>query len=336
MPFEKRLALSLPLEGPMSALSAVAREMEGLGYRDAWTLETDGSDAFTPLGVVGATTGMRLGTATVNVFTRGPATLAQSAASVADIAPGRFVLGIGSGSAPIVENWNGLTFARPATRVREMATFLRQALAGERVVFEGKTFSVNGYRLSRVPTQPVPIHVAALREGMLRVAGEVGDGVTLNWLAATDVPKSVGVVRAAAAAAGRNPQAIEVVARLMVNVDPPGEEADTFCRRHIAAYLTVGVYQQFHRWLGRTSLEGMWEAWGAGDRRGALAAIPEGTVNELIIRGSASERRAHVQRYLDAGVDTASLWMLSGHPDAKVREERVLQALREQAPTATA
>ncbi|MCA9830130.1 MAG: LLM class F420-dependent oxidoreductase [Dehalococcoidia bacterium] len=336
MPFEKRLALSLPLDGPMSSLGAVGREMEGLGYRDAWTLETDGSDAFTPLGVVAATTGMRLGTATVNVFTRGPATLAQSAASVADIAPGRFVLGIGSGSAPIVETWNGLTFARPALRVREMATFLRQALAGERVVFEGKTFSVNGYRLSRVPSRPVPIHIAALREGMLRVAGEVGDGVTLNWLAATDVPKSVGVVRAAATAAGRDPHAIEVVARLMVNVDPPGEEADTFCRRHITSYLTVGVYQQFHRWLGRTSLEGMWEAWGAGDRRGALAAIPEATVNELIIRGDASERRAHVQQYLDAGVDTASLWMLSGHPDAKVREERVLQALREHAPKAMA
>lgn len=336
MPFDKRLALSLPLEGSMSSLPAVAREMEGLGYTDAWTLETDSSDAFTPLGVAGATTGMRLGTATVNVFTRGPATLAQSAATVADIAPGRFVLGIGSGSAPIVENWNGLKFARPATRVREMAMFLRQALAGERVVFEGKTLSVNGYRLSRVPSPPVPIHIAALREGMLRVAGEVGDGVTLNWLAATDVPKSVAVVREAARAAGRDPGSIEVVARLMVNVDPPGDEADTFCRRHITAYLTVGVYEQFHRWLGRTTLDGMWTAWRAADRKTALAAIPESTIDELIIRGGARERRAHVQRYLDAGVDTASLWMLSGHPDPKVREERVLQALREHAPNAGA
>src|SRR5204862_396919 len=147
------------------------------------------------------------GTAIANVYTRGPATLALSAAGIADIAPGRFCLGIGSGSQPIVEAWNGGTFSRPATRVRETAQFLRRALAGERVVFRGETFAVDGFRLAKPPVEPVPIHVAALRPGMLRVAGEVGDGAILNWLSAEDVPKSVAVVREAAARAGRDPRA---------------------------------------------------------------------------------------------------------------------------------
>ncbi|WP_146751182.1 LLM class flavin-dependent oxidoreductase, partial [Pseudomonas aeruginosa] len=137
---------------------------------------------------------MRLGTAIANVYTRGPATLASTAAGLADLAPGRFVLGIGAGSQPIVESWNGGKFSRPATRVREMAQFLRAALAGERVVWKGETFTVDGFRLTRVPTQPVPIYVAALREGMLKVAGQVGDGVILNWLSPDDLPRSVGVV----------------------------------------------------------------------------------------------------------------------------------------------
>ena len=185
---EKRWSLSVPLEGfALSEHAELAREAERLGYTDAWSLEVDGVDCFSPLAVVALASRMRVGTAIANVYTRGPATLASSAAGLADIAPGRFCLGIGSGSQPIVEMWNGGVFAKPATRVREMAQFLRRALAGERVVFRGETLSVDGFRLTRPPAEPVPIHVAALRPGMLRVAGEVGDGAILNWLSVEDV-----------------------------------------------------------------------------------------------------------------------------------------------------
>ena len=177
----KRWALSVPLEGfTLAEHAELAREAERLAYTDAWSFEADGVDCFSPLAVVGLVMHLRVGTAIANVYTRGPATLALSAAGLAEIAPGRFCLGIGSGSQPIVEAWNGGTFSRPATRVRETAQFLRRALAGERVVFRGETFAVDGFRLAKPPVEPVPIHVAALRPGMLRVAGEVGDGAILN------------------------------------------------------------------------------------------------------------------------------------------------------------
>src|SRR5690349_16077603 len=91
-----------------------------------------------------------------------------------------------------------------------LATGMRvgAALAGERVTFKGETLSVDGFRLTRPVAGPVPIHIAALRPGMLRVAGEVGDGAIINWLSAEDVPRSVAVVREAARAAGRDPGAI--------------------------------------------------------------------------------------------------------------------------------
>ena len=247
---KKRWSLSVPMEGfGLPELAEVARDAEGRGYTDAWSFEVDGVDCFTPLTVIGLHTSMRIGSAIANVYTRGPATLASTAAGLADVAPGRFVLGIGAGSQPIVESWNGGKFSRPATRVRETAQFLRAALAGERVVFKGETFTVDGFRLTKVPTRPVPIHIAALREGMLRVAGQVGDGVILNWLSPDDVPRSVGVVREAAKRAGRDPDAIEVTARLFVNLDPPGPESDLVVRRHIAGYLNVPVYRAFQEWL---------------------------------------------------------------------------------------
>jgi probable F420-dependent oxidoreductase len=330
----RRWSLSVPVDGfTLPEHTDLAREMEGLGYTDAWSYEADGVDCFAPLAPVALATRMRLGTAIANVFTRGPATLAMSAAGLADLAPGRFCLGIGAGSQPIVEAWNGGRFALPATRVREMVHVLRAALAGERVVFRGRALSVDGFRLARPPAPPVPIYVAALRAGMLQVAGEVADGVILNWLAADDVPRAVAVVREAAALAGRDPAAVEVTARLLVNVDPPGPDADAAVRRQVTAYLNVPVYRAYQEWLGRgPELAPMWQAWERGDRRGAVAAVPERVMHDLILRGSLPEIRAHVQRYLDAGVDTAFLQVSTLEADPGRRRQILLDALRALAP----
>jgi probable F420-dependent oxidoreductase len=330
----KRWSLSVPMEGSaLPELAEVAREAERLGYTDAWSFEVDGVDGFTPLAVIGLATSMRVGIAIANVYTRGPATLASTAAGLADVAPGRFVLGIGAGSQPIVESWNGGKFSRPATRVREMAQFLRAALAGERVVFKGETFTVDGFRLTKAPAGPVPIYIAALREGMLRVAGQVGDGVVLNWLSPDDVPRSVGVVREAARQAGRDPAAIEVTARLFVNLDPPGPASDLVVRRHIAAYLNVPVYRAFQEWLGRGDALGpMWRAWAAGDRKGAVSAIPERVMDDLIPRGGLPALKARIQRYLDQGIDTAFLSLMTTEPDPAKKRELMLNALRALAP----
>ena len=331
---ERRWSLSVPLEGFALAEHAdLAREAERLGYRDAWSYESDGLDCFAPLAPIALATQLRLGTAIANVFTRGPATLAMSAAGLAELAPGRFILGIGAGSQPIVESWNGGRFALPATRVREMTQVLRAALAGERVVFRGKALTVDGFRLSRPPARPVPIYVAALRPGMLQVAGEVGDGVILNWLAVEDVPRVVAVVRDAAARAGRDPLAVEVTARLLLNIDPPGPESDVAVRRHVTAYLNVPVYRAFQDWLGRgAQLAAMWDAWQRGDRKAAVAAVPERVMGDLIVRGSLAEIRAHVQRYLDAGIDTAFLQIATLEPDPGRRRRALTDALRALAP----
>jgi probable F420-dependent oxidoreductase len=335
---QKRWGVTVPIDGfTLPELAEVAREADSLGFSDAWSFEIDGADCFAPLAVVGLATGMRVGTAIANVYTRGPATLASSALSVAEVAPGGFCLGVGSGSHVIVELWNGVPFRRPASRVREYVQILQAALAGERVVYQGRTINVDGFRMSRLPPRPVPIYVAALRPGMLRVAGEVGNGVILNWLAAEDVPRSVAIVREAAAAAGRDPAAIEVTARLFVNLDPPGPESDLMVRRHITAYLNVPVYRAFHEWLGRVELLGpMWQAWERGDRQAAVAAVPPSVMSDLILRGSLDEIRARVNRYFESGLDTAFLAFQTAEPDPARRRQRVLEAIRGLSPAPAA
>ncbi len=329
-----RWSLSVPLDGfTLAEHLDIAREAEQLGYTDAWSLEVDGIDCFSPLAAIAANTQLRVGTAIANVFTRGPATLAMSAVGVAEVAPGRFCLGVGAGSQPIVELWNGGTFIRPVARVRETVRFLRAAFAGERVTFEGTTFVVKGFRLSRVPKYPIPIYVAALKPAMLTVAGELGDGAIINWLSADDVRNSVAVVQREDRQAGRAPHSVEITARVFVNVDPPTPEAEIGIRRHINTYLNVPVYKAFQQWLGRTELlTPMWTAWEGGDRKGAVKLIPEQVINDLIIRGSADAMRAHVRRYLDAGVDTVFLQFHTVEQDRSKKRVLLRQAIRALAP----
>ena len=170
--------MSIPFAGvPLHAQRDWVAELADLGYTDVWSSEADGADAFTPLVLASQwAPSLRLGCAIVPAFTRGPALMAQTVASVAQAAPGRFVLGIGTSSNVIVERWNGIPFVEPYKRTRDMVRFLKTALSGEKVTQRYDTFEVNGFRSGILPEQPVPILIAALREGMLRLAGREGDG----------------------------------------------------------------------------------------------------------------------------------------------------------------
>jgi probable F420-dependent oxidoreductase len=275
-----------------------------LGYSDVWTGEANSADGFTPLALAAAwAPSLRLGTAVVPVYTRGPGLLAMQAASMAEMAPGRFALGIGSSSDVIVERWNAGTFDRPYQRVRDTVRFLRAALSGEKVDAQYETFSVKGFRLGRRLEEPPPIYVAALRPGMLRLAGREADGAILNWLSADDVRKAVAEV---------GPDKT-IVTRIFVCPTEDAERARMVGRMAVAAYLNVEVYAAFHQWLGRgPQLQGMWDAWRAGDRKAALAAIPDEVVDSLIVHGSPQQCRDHVRRYVDNGVTVPVLAILPG------------------------
>jgi probable F420-dependent oxidoreductase len=302
-----RYGMTIPMAGvPLSEHKEWFREMVDLGYTDLWSSEAGGHDGFTPLAMAAAwAPEFRLGIAIIPAYTRGPALLAMSVASLADAAPGRFVMGIGTSSNVIVERWNGIPFEEPYARVRDTVKFLRKALTGEKVDEEYETFTVKGYRLQMPPlAQQPPILVGALRQGMLKLAGRLGDGAILNWLSAEDVKTVAPYVHAGG-------EGKELVARLFVVPTADRAVARAIARRAIAAYLTVPVYAAFHEWLGRSDLlAGLWAHWKSGDRKAALAAIPDEVVDDLVIHGSPEECREHIERYRAAGVTTPALAIL--------------------------
>jgi probable F420-dependent oxidoreductase len=298
-----RWGITLPLTGvPLAAHRDLVRALPDLGYTDVWSAETAGHDAFTPLALVAEwAPSLRLGTAIAPIYTRGPGLLAMTAATIAELAPGRFVLGIGTSTPTIVTQWNAIEFAEPYKRSRDTVRFLRAALRGDKVTETYDTFSVSKFRLERPPTPPPPIVLAALRPGMLRLAAREADGAITNWLAPTDVPK----VRAEL---GTKP---ELVARIFVCPTEDAAAARGLGRLLISSYLTVPVYAAFHEWLGRgDALRPMHEAWAAGDRAGANAAIPDEVVDALVVHGSVEKCRETVAEYVAQGLDTPAIALL--------------------------
>jgi len=299
----RRWGLTIPLpEISLPDHSRVVSEAVAAGYTDLWSAEVNGSDAFTPLTLAaGWDPDVRLGTAIVPVFTRGPALLAMSAATLAEVAPGRAVIGIGASSPAIVAQWNGLDFTEPFARTRDTLRFLRRALAGETVDEQYATFRVRRFRLERPPAQPPTLYLAALRPGMLRLAAAEADGAILNWLAASDVRRVTAELRGA-------PDGFDVAARIFVCPTTDAAYARTVGKRMITAYLTVGAYAEFHRWLGREPVLGpVWDAWAAGDRKGALAAVPDHLVDALVLHGTPAQVRKQVEDYVAGGVRTPVL-----------------------------
>ncbi|MFL6142612.1 MAG: LLM class F420-dependent oxidoreductase [Labedaea sp.] len=315
----RRWGITLPLTGvPLAAHRELVRELPDLGYTDVWSAETAGTDAFTPLALVAewAPT-LRLGTAIVPIYTRGAGLLAMQAATIAEFAPGRFVLGVGTSTPVIVENWNGVPFTEPFARTRDTVRFLRSALAGDKVSQRYPTFAVSKFRLERPPVPPPQLMIAALRPGMLRLAAREADGAITNWLAPADVPK----VRAEL-----GPDR-ELVARIFVCPTEDADAARGLGRMLISSYLTVPVYAAFHDWLGRgEALRPMHEAWAAGDRPAANAAIPDEVVDDLVVHGSVEYCRERVAAYQEAGLDTPAIALLPTGGDP-------LQLVRALAPT---
>jgi probable F420-dependent oxidoreductase len=315
----QRYGLTIPLDGlPLAEQRDLIAALPDLGWTDVWSSEVNGADAFTPLVLASQwAPALRLGTAIVPVHTRGPALIAQSAAALAAVAPGRVALGIGASSRVIVSDWNGLDYEAPYARVRDTLHFLRAALSGDKVTESYDTFSVRGFRLAHAPAEPVPVLLAALRPQMLRLASTEADGAILNWLSADDVAQVSTVIG----------DAKEVAARIFVAPSTNTDAVRAMARQFIAAYLTVPAYAAFHDWLGRADVLGdMWRLWRDGDRRGAANAVPDAVVDDLIVHGSAPQCREHVARYVEAGVTTPILAVLPTGADPR-------QVIRDLAPS---
>jgi probable F420-dependent oxidoreductase len=330
-----RWGMTYPLEGmPLSAHGEVLRTAEELGYTDAWSAEVNANDAFTPLAAFAAwTKSTRLGSAIAGIYVRTPTLLAQTAAAMEDLAPGRFCLGIGTSSPAIVENWNGVPLEQPLTRMRQTIAFLRQAFSGEKTAAAAGPYNVRGFRLGRAPAQPPPVFVAALRERMIRLGVTHGDGIITNYISPADAARIASVARDAATRAGKDPDSIDIACRIFVINTEDRNTAQMIGRFIVSGYLTTPFYYAFHEWLGRGEALGpMMKAWQAGERQQAMALAPADVVDDLFVFGRREERLDKIQAYVKNGITTPILNIIPTSREPKAQAEECFAALKALAP----
>src|SRR5437867_9416420 len=266
---------------PVAEFVAVAREAEARGYHTAWVGESSGYDAISLMTLIAShTERIHVSSAVIPVQTRTPVVLGVSAASLGHVAPGRVALGLGLSSRTIVSDWHGLPFGNSLRQIREAVQIIRLAASGERVNFEGAFYHVKNFRMTAPPPEkPVRVVLAALGPGMLELAGEIADGVVLNWIPPETVPASIKHLEAGARRAGRALDGFEIASFVRTCVTDDPTTAREALAREITGYASVDAYASFFRSAGfGDEVDAVTTAWKAGDRGGrgqaGLAALP--------------------------------------------------------------
>jgi probable F420-dependent oxidoreductase len=322
-------AASIMTLGPRLAVDT-ARLADELGYSSFWTAETTGPDAFSVLAAASAgAPGLDLGTGVLALQLRTPMLAAMSAATLQALAPERTILlGVGISSPVVTERWHGVPWGgRPLARVREYVALVKACLSGEKVDFAGDFWSVKGFRLGvRLGDRRPEVVLGALNPGMLSLAGEVADGVLLNYLPASHVGWSVQQVRAGETKAGRPSGSTTVYAYVHAGVCAR-EEGIQLARRDLFSYAVVDSYaRNFERAGYADEVAEIRARHAEGDRDGAVAAVSDRMVDGIDVMGDADHVHATMRSYADAGADHPVLMPLPWGKDRRAVLDATLRA----------
>ncbi len=310
---------------------AMARAARDAGCSSFWTAETVGTEAFATLGAVAAGVGgLDLGTGVLALQLRTPQVAAMGAATLQALAPDRDVLlGVGISSPVVVGRWHGAEYgSRPVAQVREFLELTAACLSGEGVTYDGDFYRADRFRLGiRFSDRRPKLVLGALNRRMLRLAGELADGVLLNYLPASAVPWCVEQIRAGEGFAQRGPGSCRIHAYVHVGVCDP-DAARPLGRKDLFSYAVVDAYARaFERAGFADEVAALRAAHRSGDREAAVAAVSDRMVDAIDICGDADHVARAVQAYRDAGVDDPVIMPLPWGEDRVATIEATIDAV---------
>ncbi len=277
---------------------------ESLGYESVYVTHIAGRESLTVLSAYAlATSTIRVGTGVVPIYTRTPATMAQTAATIDELSGGRLTLGLGVSYRPVVEGWHGQSIDRPVAEMREYTAIVRAILRGEDPP-PGKKWQT-GFRLFGLDPRPsLPIYIAALSPAMLRLAGEIADGVLL-WLCNPSYIRDVVIpeLTAGRERAGLTLDGFDVVPAVPAAVTDSPDDAYRAMRKDLLPYFGLPFYRAMIERTGFGSDIAAYDA-AAGDLDAMQSAISDGFLEELTAVGDASAVQQGLERYRAAGASS--------------------------------
>ncbi|MEU8587719.1 LLM class flavin-dependent oxidoreductase [Streptomyces sp. NPDC048664] len=331
-------------------------EAEKLGLDICWVAEAWGSDAPSALGYYAARTDrMLLGSGVMQLGTRTPAAVAQTAITLSNLSGGRFLLGLGASGPQVIEGLHGVPFARPLRRMRETVEIVRRVLEGGRLSYAGAEFTIPlpggeavPMRLSTRAEHTIPLYLASLSPAMLRLTGEVADG----WLGTSFVPEGAADAYFAhlddgLARSGRTRADLDVCqgAEVAFARDEEALRAMTADRRKELAFSLGGMGSASTNFYNNAYSRQGWadvaaevrERWQAGDRDGAAGLVTDEMVLGTTLIGTEAMVRERLEVWRDAGVTTVRLYPAGETPEARLATlGRAIELVRETGPAVPA
>jgi alkanesulfonate monooxygenase SsuD/methylene tetrahydromethanopterin reductase-like flavin-dependent oxidoreductase (luciferase family) len=312
---DKKLGIAMtgPFSEPTPAAAAIAKEAENLGYTSVWVAEFAGPDAILTLTYHAMHTNrVMLGTGVLPIQIRTPGVMGMAFLTLNEISGGRAVAGIGVSSPGLVEASHGAAYRKPLTAMREYVQILRQFYTQGRAKFEGEVYRTN-LRLAMHLTQKQPprIYLAALNPPMVKLAGELADGVLFNFCPPEMVTDRIAIVRSAAAAAGRNPDDVDIAMYAFMYVMDDRAAALENLKRFVSNYAFLPNYSRMFAIFGfGDELEEVRQRVKAGKRDTAYQAISDASAYRLASFGSFDNGREWIARCRAAGVTHPIVWAL--------------------------
>jgi alkanesulfonate monooxygenase SsuD/methylene tetrahydromethanopterin reductase-like flavin-dependent oxidoreductase (luciferase family) len=285
---------------------------ESLGYEAVYTTHTAGRESLSVLTAYAlASSRIRLGTGVVPIYTRTPATMAQAAATIDELSGGRFTLGLGVSHRPVVEAWHGQRIDHPAAEMREYAAIVRAILRGEDPP-QGKKWQTSFHLAGLQPRPSLPLYIAALSPTMLRLAGEIADGVVL-WLCNPSYIRDVVLpeVRVGRERAGRSLEGFDIVAAVPAARTDDRALAYSAMRRDLLVYFGLPFYRAMIERSGFGEEIAAYDA-ASGDLEAMQAAISEAFLEELTAVGDESAVAGGIARYRAAGASSPCIGPIPG------------------------
>lgn len=291
--------------GPLLSADEVlscARLADGKENVDSvWVPESWGRESFATLGAISQVTRrVRLGTSIVSIFSRTPATVAMGAVTLDMLSGNRTVIGLGSSTEAIVENWHGIKFEKPVSRMREFVECLNLMTSGDKVNYAGHFCRASNFKMLNSPTRKhVPVFMAAVNKRMVSLACELADGVILYLRPLDELKKTVAEIRRVTAG-----KQFEVALSLICAVsDSEPENARKRAAKTLAFYVAVGKY--YGKFLAENGFAGEVEKIKQEYSKGGDAAadvVTDKMLDALAVCGTRQDCRKALSRFVEVGV----------------------------------
>lgn len=267
-----------------------------------WVPESWGRESFATLGAISQVTRkVSLGTSIINIYSRTPAIVAMAATTLDMLSDNRTIIGLGASTAAIVENWHGLKFNRPASRMKEYIECLRLMTRGEKVKYNGEFFQINNFKILHQPQRAnIPIFMAAVNKKMVSMASKLADGILLYLRPLEELKRSATELKQATK--GKSFEIACSFICAMSNKEP--EKARARAATTLAFYIAVGEY--YSKFLADNGFKIEVEEISAEYRKAgadnAAKYVSDRMLSSLVICGSSEECRESLSKFLSTGI----------------------------------